>query len=140
MQKPIKFQQIDETVFGSAEPSRRAELNYLKQHGFGVIFSLTKPSNPEFLALANEYGFKVVFRPLSHGEMVPNQMIANFIGIVNAARKSGKKVLVHCGYGEIRSAEFLKHYIVEKELAFQQAKRKNLKLRATNVIGRRRSP
>ena len=85
-------------------------LDSLKEHGIGVIVSLTMERlDPDLLA---EWGFELRHIPIRDFAPPTQDQIDEFVAIVDDARESGKAVMAHCYAGMGRTGTMLAAYLV----------------------------
>jgi len=88
------------------------DLERLKEIGIDVIITLTEyPLNE---ALVEEFGFESEHIPVEDFAAPSAGQIKRFVGIVERARKSGKKCVVHCLAGRGRTGTMLACYLVSR--------------------------
>lgn len=90
------------------------ELPELARAGIGGVVSLLNiPTDAQVYA---EAGFEFVCLPIADGQSPSQQQVSEFVAFVDAVRKQGKGVAVHCEAGCGRTGTMLCAYLVTKGL------------------------
>jgi len=109
----------------------RRTLEFLKDADIGVIVSLTE--TPLNSALVEEFGFEYHHLPVRDFTAPSQAQVRRFIAIVKAARRAGKKVVVHCMAGRGRTGTMAACYLVSLGRDADEALREIRALRPGSV-------
>jgi atypical dual specificity phosphatase len=97
----------------------RSALEFLKDEGIDVLVSLTEIGlNPW---IVTEFDFEYHHIPVMDFTAPSDRQIDEFVSIVQAARKAGKKTVVHCLAGRGRSGTMAACYLVSLGRSSQEA-------------------
>ena len=98
-------------AMGRPQPLREA-LEFLKDQDIDVIISLTgTPLKESFI---EEFGFQYHHIPIADFHTPTREQVDDFVSIIEAARKTGKRVVVHCLAGKGRTGTMIGCYLVSR--------------------------
>ena len=107
------FKAVDEWVFRSSMPILHQDIDFLAERGVGVIVSLAELNNQQ-REEAEKKGMKVLtFARVWGGSK--EIFFRRFFNELDLAKKSGIKILVHCGAGVNRTTDFVYEYLRYKD-------------------------
>lgn len=102
-----KFSQVDPLVYRSSQPLTQDDFEYLLKVGIEVVIDLENESgeSPWEKAQWKMYSEKVDFNsvPLSGFWAPKKEDMQNIASIIDSARFSNEKVLIHCKHGRDRT-------------------------------------
>lgn len=97
-------------ICGSAWPQTKANVDYLRNEGVGVIISLSTERQPHSSA-ANTMDCHLI--PVEEFEDPTMEQITQFLDICDKARQEKKSVCVHCRMGRGRTGVMLACYLIK---------------------------
>ena len=129
--RPTNFSWIDNSVAASGKPTSKREFFWLKRQGITVVLNLTDRSLPS--RWGRETGIE--FRHVSiKNHQAPTMIhLSKTVGILNHAKKSGKKILVHCEAGVGRTGTVLAAYLVSMGMSSLDAIKRVRELRPGSI-------
>ena len=97
----------------------RTVLEFFKDEGIEAIITLME--RPLNKALIEEFDFEYHHIPISDFSAPTADQISQFVEAVEGARRSGKKVVVHCLAGQGRTGTMLACYRVSQGISADEA-------------------
>ncbi|RUM59887.1 MAG: protein phosphatase [Persephonella sp.] len=112
---------ILENLGGSRAPEPE-ELDLWKKEKVDTIINLLNGEYGKNLAEEEKkYGFSVIRIPFSMADPIPAEEFLAVYDYIDELINQGKKVVVHCKYGQARSGTFLAGYLIYKGLDYEKA-------------------
>ncbi len=112
---------ILDNLGGSRAPEPE-ELDIWKAQNIDTIINLLNGDYGRFLTEEQKKkGFNVIRIPFSMADPIPAEEFLAVYSYIDGLLESGKKVVVHCKYGQARSGTFLAGYLIYKGLSYEDA-------------------
>ncbi len=112
---------ILENLGGSRAPELE-ELDIWKAQNIDTIINLLNGDYGRFITEEQKKkGFNVIRIPFSMADPIPAEEFLAVYSYIDELLESGKKVVVHCKYGQARSGTFLAGYLIYKGLSYEDA-------------------
>ncbi|WP_457644151.1 protein-tyrosine phosphatase family protein [Persephonella sp.] len=112
---------VIENLGGSRAPEPE-ELDIWVNEGINTVINLLGGDYGSFIAeKQREKGFEVIRIPFSMADPIPEEEFTAVYRYVDQLRKDGKKVVVHCKYGQARSGTFLAGYLIHSGYSYEKA-------------------
>jgi len=112
---------ILENLGGSRAPEPE-ELDLWKKEKVDTIINLLNGEYGKNLAEEEKMqGFSVIRIPFSMADPIPAEEFLAVYDYIDELINQGKKVVVHCKYGQARSGTFLAGYLIYKGLDYEEA-------------------
>ncbi len=112
---------VYKTLGGSRAPDID-ELEQWKKEGVDLVINLLDGDYGKWLAEEQKkYGFEVIRVPSSMCTEYLEEEIVPIYSYIDQLLEDGKKVVVHCKYGQARSGTFLAGYLIYKGLTYEKA-------------------
>ncbi len=112
---------ILENLGGSRAPEPE-ELDIWKAQNVDTIINLLNGDYGRFITEEQKKkGFNVIRIPFSMADPIPAEEFLAVYSYIDELLESGKKVVVHCKYGQARSGTFLAGYLIYKGLSYEDA-------------------
>ncbi len=112
---------ILENLGGSRAPEPE-ELDLWKKENVDTIINLLNGEYGKNLAEEEKkQGFSVIRIPFSMADPIPAEEFLAVYDYIDELINQGKKVVVHCKYGQARSGTFLAGYLIYKGLDYEEA-------------------
>ncbi len=112
---------IDEFLGGSRAPEPE-ELKNWKEENINTVINLLGGTYGNFISeKEKEEGFNVIRIPFSMADPIPEEEFLAVYEYIDQLKKEGKKVVVHCKYGQARSGTFLAGYLIYSGVPYEEA-------------------
>ncbi len=112
---------IEDFLGGSRAPEPQ-ELKEWKEHNINTVINLLGGDYGNFIAeKQREEGFEVIRIPFSMADPIPEEEFLAVYEYIDQLKKEGKRVVVHCKYGQARSGTFLAGYLIYSGLPYDEA-------------------
>lgn len=126
---------FEDKIAGSAHPGSGATLAgglaLLREKGFRAIISLTETTLD--IPLLREFEFDYRHLPVMDFQPPSLEQIVEAVNFMEAHRKEGSGVLVHCAAGQGRTGTILAAYLVATGLDAEEAIRRLRRLRPGSI-------
>ncbi len=112
---------IESNIAGSRAPEPE-ELKLWKENDIYTVINLLGGDYGNFIAeKQKEEGFEVIRIPFSMSDPIPEEDFLAVYQYIDQLKKEGKKVVVHCKYGQARSGTFLAGYLIYSGKSYEEA-------------------
>jgi len=112
---------ITNNLGGSRAPEPE-ELDIWKNQNIDTVINLLNGDYGRFITEEQKKkGFNVIRIPFSMADPIPAEEFLAVYSYIDELLESGKKVVVHCKYGQARSGTFLAGYLIYKGLSYDDA-------------------
>ncbi len=112
---------IESNIAGSRAPEPE-ELKLWKENDIYAVINLLGGDYGNFIAeKQKEEGFEVIRIPFSMSDPIPEEDFLAVYQYIDQLKKEGKKVVVHCKYGQARSGTFLAGYLIYSGKSYEEA-------------------
>ncbi len=112
---------ILDNLGGSRAPEPE-ELDIWKAQNIDTIINLLNGDYGKFITEEQKKkGFNVIRIPFSMADPIPAEDFLAVYSYIDELLENGKKVVVHCKYGQARSGTFLAGYLIYKGLSYEDA-------------------
>ncbi|NPA52328.1 MAG: dual specificity protein phosphatase family protein [Aquificae bacterium] len=112
---------VYKTLGGSKAPDLE-DLKKWKEEGISTIINLLDGYYGDLLAQEQKrQGFEVIRMPSSMYTQYDKEEIIPVYEYIDELLNAGKKVVVHCKYGQARSGTFLAGYLIYKGFPYEKA-------------------
>ncbi len=112
---------IEDFIGGSRAPEPE-ELKEWKKNNINTVINLLSGDYGNFIAnKEKEEGFEVIRIPFSMADPIPEEEFIAVYEYLDQLKKEGKKVVVHCKYGQARSGTFLAGYLIYSGIPYEEA-------------------
>ena len=107
---------------GGSRAPEPEELDLWKSENVDTVINLLNGDYGRFLAEEEKKkGFNVIRIPFSMADPIPAEDFLAVYDYIDELISQGKKVVVHCKYGQARSGTFLAGYLIYKGLSYGDA-------------------
>ena len=112
---------ITDSLGGSRAPEPE-ELDLWKKENVDTVINLLNGDYGRFISEEQKKkGFNVIRIPFSMADPIPAEEFLAVYSYIDELVEKGKKVVVHCKYGQARSGTFLAGYLIYKGLDYDKA-------------------
>ncbi len=117
---------ILENLGGSRVPEPN-ELDLWVDEKINTVINLLGGDYGDFIAeKQRQKGFEVIRIPFSMADPIPQEEFISVYTYIDQLINEGKKIVVHCKYGQARSGTFLAGYLIYSGYTYEEALNKVL--------------
>ncbi|MDD3014777.1 MAG: dual specificity protein phosphatase family protein [Candidatus Gastranaerophilales bacterium] len=114
------FKEIDEYVSRGAQPKNESQFKWLKEQGYGVVINFrtlfVRGLKFDEKQIVENLGMNYDNIPIISADGPLKEDIRKFFNIIKIAKKTGKKVFIHCMAGQDRTGIMSALYKIKNNL------------------------